>query len=64
MSAPGHGEPERQRREMAEEAGLALDGGVREELVSWGSRWELSCRRSFCMFDVRYGRGGEIRRVD
>lgn len=34
MSAPGHGEPERQRRERAEEAGLALDGGVRGELES------------------------------
>lgn len=53
MSAPGHGEPERQRRERAEEAGLALDGGVRGELESCGSRREPSRSRSFCMFDAR-----------
>lgn len=63
-SAPGHGEPARQRRERAEEAELVLDGGVRGELESCGSRRELSRSRSFCMFDARYGRGGEIRRVD
>lgn len=64
MSAPGHGEPVRQRRERAEEAGLALGGGVRGELVSWGSRREPSRSRSFCMFEARKGRGGEIRKVD
>ena len=53
MSEPGHGQPERQRREMDEEAGLALGGGVRGELVSWGSRREPSRSRSFCMFDAK-----------
>lgn len=53
MSAPGHGEPVRQRREMAEEAGLALEGGVRGVLESCGSRREPRRRRSFCMLDAR-----------
>lgn len=53
MSAPGHGELVRQRRDMAEEAGLALGGGVKGELVSCGSRQEPRRRRSFCMLDAR-----------
>lgn len=53
MSAPGHGEPARQRREIAEEAGLALDGGVKGELESCGSRREPRRSRSFCMLDAR-----------
>lgn len=52
-SAPGHGEPARQRRERAEDAELALDGGVRGELESCGSRRELSRSRSFCVLDAR-----------
>lgn len=52
-SAPGHGEPVRQRREMTEEAGLALDGGVRGELESWGSIRDPRRSRSFCMLEAR-----------
>lgn len=53
MLAPGHGELVRQRREMVDEVGLELDGGVIREPESWGSRRDPRRKMSFCMFDVR-----------
>ena len=68
-SRPGHSEEAGQRRARVPEEGLALDGGVRGEpalLSRWWSRRELRLRRrgSFCMLDMRKGRGGDILRED